>query len=100
MFFIYLFFGIGVLSTILALLPTIVEVVIYFISIFANFGTEKENRIELRKAKLNKKQEKKLAKINGTEAEVETPIEEVEVKVEEVATETTDTNNTDTTITE
>lgn len=98
MFFIYLFFGIGVLSTILALLPTIVEVVIYFISIFANFGTEKENRIELRKAKLNKKQEKKLAKINGNEVETitETPVEEVK----EVEQTETITNNTDTTIAE
>lgn len=98
MFFIYLFFGIGVLSTILALLPTIVEVVIYFISIFANFGTEKENRIELRKAKLNKKQEKKLAKINGNKVETitETPVEEVK----EVEQTETITNNTDTTIAE
>lgn len=98
MFFIYLFFGIGVLSTILALLPTIVEVVIYFISIFANFGTEKENRVELRKAKLNKKQEKKLAKINGNKVETttETPVEEVK----EVEQTETITNTTDTTITE
>lgn len=98
MFFIYLFFGIGVLSTILALLPTIVEVVIYFISIFANFGTEKENRTELRKAKLNKKQEKKLAKINGNKVETiaETPAEEVK----EVEQTETITNTTDTTITE
>lgn len=95
MFFIYLFFSIGILATLLAILPTMVEIVVYLHSIFANVKTAKDNKAEVKKALLDKKKELKLAKIKGeTENKEEVievePVEEVveeqqniEVKVEE-----------------
>ncbi|MBP3708297.1 MAG: hypothetical protein J6J36_06795 [Clostridia bacterium] len=103
MFFIYLFFGIGILATLLLILPTIVEIAIYLYSIFANIKTAKENKSEVRKALLNKKKELKLAKINGDQkqeevVEVDEPVVEVPVaeeeKQEEVVEPTIETNET------
>lgn len=101
MFFIYLFFSIGILATILLILPTLVEITIYLISMFANFKTAKENSKEVKKAVLDKKKEIKLAKIEKklaiknleekevVEAEEEQPVAEEtaeEEKVEETET--------------
>ena len=86
MFFIYLFFGIGVLATLLLALPTIINVVLYFISIFKNFGLEKDNKVEIRKEILNSKKEIKLAKVKEKYGEKIKAVEEKkeEKEVEEV----------------
>ena len=102
MFFIYLFFGIGVLATLVLMLPSILNVCIYLISIFSNFKLERDNEKEVRQTLLSKKKEIKIAKINkkyqakldevkdAKEEEVkENEVEEVE-EVEEVKEEAHD----------
>lgn len=86
MFFIYLFFSIGILATILLVLPTLVEITIYLISLFSNFKTAKENSKEVKKAMLDKKKEIKLAKLKKKYAETE-EVEKEDVETEEVVEE-------------
>lgn len=64
MIFIYLFFGIGVLATLVLMLPSIMSVLAYLHSIFANFKEERKNEAEVRQTLLSKKKEAKIAKIN------------------------------------
>ena len=96
MFFIYLFFGIGVLATLVLMLASILNVCIYLISIFSNFKLEKDNEKEIRQTLLSKKKEIKMAKINKKYqtrlGEVKDAKEEEaeEVEVEEVKEEAQD----------
>ena len=80
MFFIYLFFGIGVLATLVLMLPSILNVCIYLISIFSNFKLERDNEKEVRQTLLSKKKEIKIAKINK---KYQAKLDEVEVNKEE-----------------
>ena len=108
MFFIYLFFGIGVFATILGLIPAILEIYCFLYSLFANLETEKVNKKEIRKAKLDKKKEEKIEKLDPKKDLVEeivipeeeqAPVEEIkeETPVTEVVKETTTENETITT---
>lgn len=96
MFFIYLFFGIGVLATFVLMLPSILSVYIYLISIFSNFKLERDNEKEVRQTLLSKKKEIKIAKINKKyqakldEAKDTKEEEAEEVEVEEVKEEVHD----------
>ena len=84
MFFIYLFFGIGVLATLVLMLPSILAVIVYLNSLFANFKYEKDNQNEVRKKVLEKKHEIKLAKIEEKYQAKQDKIDEVKEEVEEV----------------
>lgn len=64
MFFIYLFFGIGVLAVLGLMLPAILNVVIYLGSLFANFKDEVKYVNECRAERLKRKKELKLAKLD------------------------------------
>ena len=83
MFFIYLFFGIGVLTTILMMLPALLNVYVFIATLFATLTEERANAVEERKQALKNKHEKKMAKL-GKKEEVKEEVVADEVK-EEVA---------------
>lgn len=89
MFFIYLFFGIGVLATLVLMLPSILTIISYLGSLFRTFKQDHNDRVEVRKEVLKKKKEIKLEKVKEKYGELEAEVEEEE-KVEEVPEEVKD----------
>ena len=74
MFFIWLFFVIGIIATIIVLIPTLLQVYIVIRNLFVTIKIAIANDLEVRKAVMEKKKETKLAKIN--ENQVTKTIEE------------------------
>lgn len=84
MFFIYLFFGIGVLTTLVLMLPSLVQVYVYIYTLFATLKEDMSNAIEERKQVLKNKHDKKMAKLTKkAEEKVEEVVEEKDEVVNE-----------------
>ena len=84
MFFIYLFFSIGVLATLVLMLPSILMVIAYLGSLFRTFKQEHNDKVEVRQKVLEKKKAIKLAKIKEKYGDNEEPKKEEVEEVEEV----------------
>lgn len=84
MIFIYLFFGIGVLATLIMMLPSILEVYTFIVALFKNLKQAKKDKIEVREATLKLKKDLKLEKINKKYGDPEEIEVEDKVEVEEV----------------
>ena len=93
MFFIYLFFGIGVLATLILMLSSLLEVYTFIASLFKTLRQAKKNKAEVRTALLERKKELKLAKINNKKDNAKEPeveeVAKVEAEVETVEAEET-----------
>ena len=84
MFFIYLFFGIGVLTTLVLMLPSLVQVYVYIYTLFATLKEDRSNAIKERQQVLKNKHDKKMAKLTKKAEEV---VEEVVEEKDEVVNE-------------
>lgn len=97
MVFIYLFFGIGVLATLIMMLPSILEVYTFIVALFKNLKQAKKDKTEVRGATLKLKKDLKLEKINKkygdpkeTEVEDKEEVDPVAEPVAEPKVETTE----------
>ena len=77
MFFIYFGFGIGVLAVLTLMLPSLLKVIFYIGSLFANFKDEMKYAKEFRTEEIKLKKDMKLAKLKEKYGEKEKEKEEV-----------------------